>query len=71
MLAVKYYELIRCKVFIEGKSPRDIAKEIHQYRKKIAKALKLVIPPVYRLSEARPRPAISTSARISGSARAR
>jgi len=29
MLAVEHYELIRRKVVIEGKSQRDVAKELH------------------------------------------
>jgi len=55
---VNAYELIRRKVIIEGKSQRDAAKELGHSRETIAKALKLRIPPGYRLSEPRPRPII-------------
>jgi transposase len=58
MLAVEHYELIRRKVVIEGKSQRDVAKELRHSRKTIAKALKLRIPPGYRLSKPRPGPVI-------------
>ena len=58
MLTVDHYELIRRKVIIEGKSQRDAAKELGHSRETIAKALKLRIPPGYRLSEPRPRPII-------------
>ena len=58
MLTVEHYELIRRKVVIEGKSQRDVAKELHHSRKTIAKALELRIPPGYRLSKPHPRPVI-------------
>jgi len=58
MLTVEHYELIRRKVVIEGKSQRDVAKELHHSRKTIAKALELRIPPGYRLSKPRPSPVI-------------
>ena len=58
MLTVDHYELIRRKVVIEGKSQRDVAKELGHSRETIAKALKLRIPPGYRLSKPRPRPVI-------------
>ncbi len=48
MLAVDHYELIRCKIVIEGKSQRDVAKELGHSRETIAKALKLWLPPGYR-----------------------
>ncbi len=50
MLTVEHYELIRRKVVIKGKSQRDVAKELGHSRETIAKALKLRIPPGYRLS---------------------
>jgi hypothetical protein len=56
MLAVEHYELIRRKVVIEGKSQRDVAKELGHSSKTIAKALELRIPPGYRLSKLRPSP---------------
>ena len=55
---MEHYELIRRKVVIEGKSQRDVAKELGHSRKTIAKALKLRIPPGYRLSKQRPSPVI-------------
>jgi transposase len=58
MLTVDHYELIRRKVVIEGKSQRDVAKELGHSRETVAKALELRIPPGYRLSEPRPRPVI-------------
>jgi transposase len=58
MLAVEHYELIRRQVIIEGKSQRDVAKELHHSRKTITKALALRIPPGYRLSKPRPSPVI-------------
>jgi len=58
MLTVDHYELIRRKVEIDGQTQRDVAKELGHSRKTVAKALKLRIPPGYRLSEPRPRPAI-------------
>ena len=58
MLTVEHYELIRRKVIIEGKSQREVAKELHHSRKTIAKALELRIPPGYRLTKPRPSPVI-------------
>ena len=60
MLTVEHYELIRRKVVIEEKSQRDVAKELGHSRKTVAKALKLRIPPGYRLTEPRPRPIIES-----------
>ena len=64
MLAVEHYELIRRKVVIEGKSQRNVAKELHHSRKTIAKALELRIPPGYRLTKPRPSPVCVTSAEV-------
>lgn len=58
MLAVEHYELIRRKVLIDGRSQREVAKELSHSRKTVAKALELRIPPGYRLSGPRPRPVI-------------
>ena len=60
MLTVEHYELIRRKVVIEEKTQRDVAKELGHSRKTVAKALKLRIPPGYRLNKPRPRPAIES-----------
>ncbi len=49
MLTVDHYELIRCKVEIDGETQQDVAKELGHSRKTVAKALKLRIPPGYRL----------------------
>ncbi len=53
MLTVEHYELIRRRVLNEGKSQRQVARELGHSRKTIAKALKLRIPPGYRLTEPR------------------
>jgi transposase len=58
MLTVEHYELIRRKVVIDGETQRDVAKELAHSRKTVAKALRLRIPPGYRLSKPRPRPVI-------------
>jgi hypothetical protein len=58
MLTVDHYELIRRKVEIDGETQRDVAKELSHSRKTVAKALKLRIPPGYRLSKPRPRPVL-------------
>jgi transposase len=58
MLTVDHYELIRRKVEIAGETQRDVAKELGHSRKTVAKALKLRIPPGYRLSKPRPRPVL-------------
>jgi len=42
MLAVEDCVLIRRKVIIEGRSQRDVAKELHHSRKTIAKGLELM-----------------------------
>ncbi len=43
MLTVEYYELIRRKVVIEGKSQRDVAKELGHSRKTVSLWMSLVI----------------------------
>jgi transposase len=58
MLTVEHYELIRRRVLNEGKSQRQVARELGHSRKTIAKALTLRIPPGYRLTEPRQRPVI-------------
>jgi transposase len=58
MLTVVDYELIRRKHFVDGQSGRAIAKELGHSRKSVAKALANAVPPGYRLSEPRLRPAI-------------
>jgi len=58
MLTVVDYELIRRKHFVDRLSGRAIAKERGHSRKTVAKALANAVPPGYRLSEPRLRPAI-------------
>ena len=58
MLTVDHYELIRRKVIIEGMSQRNTAKELGHSRETVAKALKLRIPPGYRLSQPRSKPVV-------------
>ena len=58
MLAVDHYELIRRKVEIDGETQRDVAKELGHSRKTVAKALKLRLPPGYRLVKPRLKPVI-------------
>lgn len=58
MLTVADYEVIRRKFYVDGQSARAIAKELGHSRKTVAKALAQAVPPGYRLSRPRPRPAI-------------
>ncbi len=52
------YELIRRKFFLDEQSARAIAKELGHSRKTVAKAIANPVPPGYRLSEPRVRPAV-------------
>lgn len=58
MLTVAHYELIRRKHYIDGLSQRAIAKELGHSRETVAKALRHPIPPGYRRSRRRDKPAI-------------
>jgi transposase len=58
MLTVADYELIRRKFFLDEQSARAIAKELGHSRKTVAKALAHPVPPGYRRSQPRERPAI-------------
>jgi transposase len=58
MLTVADYELIRRSFFIDGQSARAIAKQLGHSRKTVAKAIANAVPPGYRLSQFRLRPAI-------------
>ena len=58
MWAVEHYEVIRRKVLLEGLSQRDAAQALGHWRKTVAKALALRVPPGYRLREPRPRPVL-------------
>jgi transposase len=58
MLTVVDYELIRRKFFLDRESARAIAKELGHSRKTVAKAIANPVPPGYRLSKPRVRPAI-------------
>ena len=63
MLTVDHYEIIRRKVR-DGMSQRDVSKELGHSRNTVAKALKYPIPPGYRLTEPRSKPAIESFAQI-------
>ena len=63
MLTVDHYEIIRRKVR-DGMSQRDVAKELGHSRNTVAKALKYAIPPGYRLSQPRTKPAIEPYSHI-------
>jgi hypothetical protein len=58
MLTVADYELIRRQFFLDHESARAIAKELGHWRKTVAKALVHPVPPGYRRSQRRKRPAI-------------
>jgi transposase len=58
MLTVDEYEVIRRKHFIDGLSARAIAKELGHSRKTVAMAIANPVPPGYRLTGPRKRPAI-------------
>ena len=58
MLTVEHYELIRREVEINGKSQRQVAKELGHSRKTVSKALKLRLPPGYQLTEPRCKPVL-------------
>ena len=56
MLTVNHYEMIRRKVFLDGHSQRDVARELGHSRKTVAKALSHAVPPGYRMGQARVSP---------------
>lgn len=58
MLTVEHYELIRREVEINGKSQRQVAKELGHSRKTVAKALKYRLPPGYQFTESRDKPVL-------------
>ena len=58
MLTVVDYELIRRKHFVDGESARSIAKELGHSRKAVTKALAHAVPPGYRQTKPRAKPAI-------------
>ncbi len=58
MLTVDQYEQIRRKHLIDGMSQRAIARETGRARNTVAKAITQAIPPGYRLTKPRPKPAI-------------
>jgi len=64
MLTGGHYEFTGRKVIIKGNSQRDAAKELGHFRKTIANALKLRIPPSHRLGKSRPRPAIESVSQV-------
>jgi len=58
MLTVEHWELIRRKHFIEGLTQRAIARELGHSRDTVSKALKHPVPPGYRQSQPRAKPAL-------------
>ena len=58
MLTVDEYDLIRRKHLVDGMSQRAISRELGYARNTVAKAIANPIPPGYRLSKPRARPAI-------------
>ena len=58
MLTVDDYELSRRMHLVEGLSQREVAQRRRHSRKTVARALKLKIPPCYRLGKPRPCPVI-------------
>jgi len=58
MLTVDEYDLIRRKHRVDGMSLRAISRELGYARNTVAKAVTSPIPPGYRLSKPRPKPAI-------------
>ena len=64
MLTVADFEVIRRKFFIDGQTARAIAKELGHSRKTVAKAIANPVPPGYRLSQPRVRPAIERYQKI-------
>jgi len=57
-LTVADYELIRRKFFLDGQTARAIARQLGHSRKTVAKAIAHPVPPGYRRSQPRLRPAI-------------
>ena len=53
------YDLIRRKHLVDGMSQRAISEELGYARNTVAKAIAHPIPPGYRLSEPRPKPALA------------
>ncbi len=64
MLTVDEHDLIRRKHLVDGMSQRAIAQELGYARNTVAKAVAHPIPPGYRLSKPRPKPAIDPVAHI-------
>jgi len=64
MLTVAHYLQIRRKVVLEGKSQRQVAKELGHSRKTVAKALKHSSPPGYRRKSPLKRPKIDPFKKI-------
>jgi len=58
MLTVDEHDLIRRKHLVDGMSQRAIAQELGYARNTVAKAVANPVPPGYRLSKPRPKPAI-------------
>ena len=58
MLTVDHYESIRRAYHIEGKSKRQIARELGHSRKTVSKALKYSTPPPYSPRQVQPHPVL-------------
>ena len=58
MLTVDHYESIRRAYHIEGKSKRQIARELGHSRKTVSKALKYSTPPPYSPRRVQPHPVL-------------
>jgi len=58
MLTVDDYERIRREVLVEGKSQREVARELGHSRNTVKKALELIVPPGYRRNKEPSRPSI-------------
>ena len=59
MLTVDHYESIRRAYYIEGKSRRQVARELGHSRKTVSKALKYSTPPPYSPRATQPRPVLA------------
>ncbi len=62
MLTVEAYERIRRAYYVEGKSMRQIARELNHSRKTIKKAIERAEPEGYQLKEPREAPGALQSA---------
>ncbi len=59
MLTVDHYESIRRAYYIEGKSKRQVARELGHSRKTVSKAVEYSTPPPYSARRVQPHPVLS------------